>query len=676
MTFKLSRVSIERDPSSIKGVPTLKAVVSEEDAGEEKVINMSTSEESEGSTKPSNSGFFSFIKKVDSGGLQSIPYEEDEDTETADDVEGGASKDEVIGKQEKSSSALGFFSFKLSRGNSTPTASSTVDQSESEIEHQEIENIDQQEGIHDTVEATNGEVAASTIGASQTKQSSGFFRRVRGSPVTVDTSFAAATAPISKSEKSEIVDNLSELAPEEVSLNEQEKLSEKQSKFFSFRKNKRSDSASSPTLQVIKQSCPPLTPNRVRAPTEDTVATLIDDLSIKTDDAHTPVHRSSNRQRRRGNVNRRDRNSNKNHVPLEQLREPILNHTKPHDAPMTKGDLYFALDCEMVGVGEEGLDSALARVCIVNWENEVVLDTFVKVTCPITDYRTYVSGITRENLENDGAIEFAEARQAVKSILNGKILIGHALENDLNVLRLTHPWCDTRDTATYTPFMRDAMDQATKQVTMRPRKLRDLAWESLRRQIQQEGIAHSPIEDALAALDLYKSIRREWETELAKESMEKTRLEENQRLQMYQSHQVYAGHSQSPHSHVNMHHQQQHAAAMHAYNNTHGIARPLRQHDPRVPVPPAGYNMNANTGLIQPPPAYHSGSYNSNGPPQASPQQMHYGAPMPPSTPPRSSFGFVPVYMSRGRRRRIRNAQNREEILPENVYVDPMSTQQ
>ena len=52
----------------------------------------------------------------------------------------------------------------------------------------------------------------------------------------------------------------------------------------------------------------------------------------------------------------------------------------------------------MVGVGEGGKDSVLARVSIVNHFGHCIYDTFVKPTEKVTDYRTHVSGIRPSNL--------------------------------------------------------------------------------------------------------------------------------------------------------------------------------------------------------------------------------------------------------------------------------------
>lgn len=199
---------------------------------------------------------------------------------------------------------------------------------------------------------------------------------------------------------------------------------------------------------------------------------------------------------------------------------------KSHDSPMTRSDIYFAIDCEMVGVGEEGLDSAVARITIVNWENAVVLDTFVKVPVPVTDYRTFVSGITAQDIESDKALSFEEARATVSNILRGKILIGHGLENDLRALDLTHPDSDVRDTACYEPYMQEIVDSKTGSLVIRPRKLRDLTREVLGRDIQVPGSPHCPIDDATAAMDLYKVSRYDWEKELGRRQREKAEEED------------------------------------------------------------------------------------------------------------------------------------------------------
>lgn len=178
--------------------------------------------------------------------------------------------------------------------------------------------------------------------------------------------------------------------------------------------------------------------------------------------------------------------------------------------PMHNKDRYIAIDCEMVGVGPNGSKSALARVSIVNWEGKTVLDTHVRVLENVTDFRTFVSGIRAQDIESDNAMDPEKCRALVKSILRGKILIGHGLENDLAVLKIRHPWCDVRDSATYPPLMRQSVD-STRKPQFHAKKLRDLAWEEMGKVIQVYGAAHSSLEDALAALELYKKHMSEWD---------------------------------------------------------------------------------------------------------------------------------------------------------------------
>jgi RNA exonuclease 4 len=175
---------------------------------------------------------------------------------------------------------------------------------------------------------------------------------------------------------------------------------------------------------------------------------------------------------------------------------------------------YLALDCEMCGTltGK----SACARVVLVDWKGRTVLDEYVKPDEKVTDYRTFVSGITEENLV--GAPPLEEVRERVKTLIEGKILVGHGLSNDLDCLELEHPWNLVRDTAYYEPFMKNHYGQ------MRPRKLKELSEEKLQREVQVDGQAHSPAEDAITALDLYKSHRPRWEACMASQQKEGARI--------------------------------------------------------------------------------------------------------------------------------------------------------
>lgn len=182
---------------------------------------------------------------------------------------------------------------------------------------------------------------------------------------------------------------------------------------------------------------------------------------------------------------------------------------------------YVALDCEMVGVGTGGKRSALARASLVAFDDDgatsVLLDTFVRVPDRVTDFRTSVSGVRAKDIKRDNpdAMDLAECRIRVGRLLRDRVLVGHALKNDLAVLALDHPRRDVRDTARYPPFMRrEGNSDGDGSGRLRPRRLKDLAKERLDRDIQRDGEAHSSVEDARAAMDLYKSVRKDWEKSL------------------------------------------------------------------------------------------------------------------------------------------------------------------
>lgn len=113
-----------------------------------------------------------------------------------------------------------------------------------------------------------------------------------------------------------------------------------------------------------------------------------------------------------------------------------------------------ALDCEMVGVGINGSESMLARVCIVNSHGAVLYDEFVASTEKVVDYRTKYSGIRPKDLRQSNAKPFKEVQQKVAELIENRIVVGHGLDNDFRVLMLDHPFLLRRDTAKYRPFQR------------------------------------------------------------------------------------------------------------------------------------------------------------------------------------------------------------------------------
>lgn len=161
---------------------------------------------------------------------------------------------------------------------------------------------------------------------------------------------------------------------------------------------------------------------------------------------------------------------------------------------------YIAIDCEMVGVGPYD-QSALARVSAVNYHGQQLYDSFVQTKEPVTNYRTFVSGITPQLLQNARTFETVQAD--IARLLDGKILVGHAIENDMSALLLGHPKRDVRDTSKHPAYRRIAGGKSPG--------LKRLAKQILGVDIQ--GGEHSSIEDARATMLLFRREKAGFEKE-------------------------------------------------------------------------------------------------------------------------------------------------------------------
>ncbi|GMH56296.1 hypothetical protein TL16_g02101 [Triparma laevis f. inornata] len=224
--------------------------------------------------------------------------------------------------------------------------------------------------------------------------------------------------------------------------------------------------------------------------------------------------------------------TNTERLPSANPKPSTTSHS-PAQTPTTVSSV-LGIDCEMVGTGRAGSKSMLARVTIVrphpasasssnsNFvfsedDYEVLYDRIVKPENgkKISDYRTKYSGITKEVIR-DGlpgvpVVPFSTARSEVASIIAGNIVVGHAVFNDFEALRLVHPSKLTRDTALYPPFMDGQGKKDGRR--MRQRKLKYLVEEELGGiQIQNSSNGHSSAEDASAALALYLKHKTPWES--------------------------------------------------------------------------------------------------------------------------------------------------------------------
>ena len=164
---------------------------------------------------------------------------------------------------------------------------------------------------------------------------------------------------------------------------------------------------------------------------------------------------------------------------------------------------YVAIDCEMVGIGPGGYDSALARLSFVDYHGTLVYDSFVKPRERVVDWRTAVSGISPKDMRF--ARDFDEVQAQAAELLQGRILIGHDVKHDLNALELVHPASKIRDTSSFSGFRQYA--------TGRKPALRTLAREILHLDIQVDS--HSSIEDARVTMLLFRKFKSGFDMEYA-----------------------------------------------------------------------------------------------------------------------------------------------------------------
>lgn len=187
-------------------------------------------------------------------------------------------------------------------------------------------------------------------------------------------------------------------------------------------------------------------------------------------------------------------------IPTISKALPISTNSKSYDLRKSDPGRYISLDCEFVGLGPEGSESAVARISIVNYFGVVLFDSFVKPQGKVTDFRTWVSGIESFHLKD--AIDFKKAQEITGNLLKGKILVGHAIKNDLDMLYLSHPKSMIRDTSKFKKFREIAGGKAPS--------LKKLAKEFLEIDIQIGK--HSSVEDARATMLLFRLFRKEIES--------------------------------------------------------------------------------------------------------------------------------------------------------------------
>ena len=183
--------------------------------------------------------------------------------------------------------------------------------------------------------------------------------------------------------------------------------------------------------------------------------------------------------------------------------------TSTHSERVSLFTKIVALDCEMVATRR---GSALAQCTILSYNGEILFHEYVRPPGLIVDYRTRWSGILPHHMKC--AIPHKVAVKRIKGILAGKVCVGHDLSQDFSVIGMSYSRNQTRDTARFKPLRTLA-----GLVSNQHPSLKNLALHLLDRKIQ-DG-CHNSLEDARAALDLYRKHEELWESYLVEQNWDK-----------------------------------------------------------------------------------------------------------------------------------------------------------
>ena len=134
----------------------------------------------------------------------------------------------------------------------------------------------------------------------------------------------------------------------------------------------------------------------------------------------------------------------------------------------------------------------LTRICVVDYDGNIIMDELVKPDNPITDYVSHYSGITQELLD-PVTTRLSDVQARLSKLLTPQtILIGHSINSDLNALKMTHHLII--DTALIYPHPRGPPLKSS---------LRYLSEHHLKRKIQTSQKGHDPTEVSPLRMSLW-----------------------------------------------------------------------------------------------------------------------------------------------------------------------------
>lgn len=208
------------------------------------------------------------------------------------------------------------------------------------------------------------------------------------------------------------------------------------------------------------------------------------------------------------------------HTESNKFTKPVA----PHDDVLTK---KIALDCEMM---QSNIGQVLGRVSVVNYEGEIIFDTFVCYPEPIniTNTDEPFSGIGWNDIDlQNGAQTFSEVQAYLVELLRDRIVIGHDIQKDLKVISMDLPSHILRlqgvamrpTPVTFDMTVRDTQKcnkyrQYANRGAHQGPSLKNLALKVLGRPIKQGRT--SSVEDAIATMEVYRNAEADIEQEQGK----------------------------------------------------------------------------------------------------------------------------------------------------------------
>ncbi|XP_028760520.1 small RNA degrading nuclease 3 isoform X2 [Neltuma alba] len=157
---------------------------------------------------------------------------------------------------------------------------------------------------------------------------------------------------------------------------------------------------------------------------------------------------------------------------------------------LLKSTKMVAIDCEMV-LCEDGTE-AVVSLCVVDRNLKVILKKLVRPNKAIADYRSGITGVCPQDLEGV-TCSLANIQNSLRMmLLDGTILVGHSLHNDLRALKLDY--VRVIDTSYIFQY-------SDGNILRRP-SLNALCKAVLGYELRQTGAPHNCVDDAMAAMKL------------------------------------------------------------------------------------------------------------------------------------------------------------------------------